>query len=43
VDVLVLDTGDCLLGLDMLEAICLVPAGREDVEGDLATNRVPIF
>lgn len=38
VDVLILDAGDVLLGLDVLQAIGLVPAGREDVEGDLATD-----
>jgi DNA-binding transcriptional LysR family regulator len=42
VDVLVVYTGEMLswicLRLDMLQAVCLVPAVREDVEGDLAAN-----
>ncbi len=29
-----------LLGLDVLQAIRLVPAGREDVEGDLAADGI---
>ena len=37
-DRLVLDTvWSARLGLDMLQAVCLVPAGGKDVEGDLAT------
>lgn len=36
-DRLVLDTiGSARLGLDVLQAICLVPSGGEDVERDLA-------
>jgi hypothetical protein len=42
VDILVIDTREMLsricLGLDMLQAVCLIPAVREDVEGDLAAN-----
>lgn len=40
VDSLVLDTRDVLLGLDVLQAVGLVPAGRENVKRDLAPNRV---
>jgi len=40
VDVLVLDAGHVLLGLDVLQAVRLVPAGGEDVEGDLAADRI---
>ena len=42
VDILVVDTGQMLswicLRLDMLQAVCLVPAVREDVEGYLAAD-----
>ena len=42
VDILVVDTREMLswicFGLDMLQAVCLIPAVREDVEGDLAAN-----
>lgn len=39
VDVLVADAALLLgLGLEVLEAVCLVPAGGEDVKGDLAAN-----
>lgn len=40
VDGLVFDARDTLLGFDVLQAVCLVPAGGEDVEGDLTTNGV---
>lgn len=36
-DGFVLDTCQLLLLLDVLEAICLVPAGGENVERDLST------
>lgn len=40
----VVNTGQMLgrvcFGLDMLQAVCLIPAVREDIEGDLATDRV---
>jgi hypothetical protein len=42
VDSAVLDSRDLLLGLDVLQAVSLVPAGGEDVEGDLAADRVAI-
>jgi hypothetical protein len=29
-----------LLGLDVLQAVCLVPTSGENVEGDLSTDRV---
>lgn len=39
VDVLVGDATRLLsLSLEVLKAVCLVPASGEDVEGDLATN-----
>jgi hypothetical protein len=39
VDRLVLDaTGALGLVLDVLQAVCLVPAGGEDVEGDLPAD-----
>ena len=42
VDVLVVDTREMLrwicFSFDMLQAVCLIPAMREDVEGDLAAN-----
>lgn len=37
-DGLVLDAGDVLLGLDVLQAVSLVPTGGEDIEGDLAAD-----
>jgi hypothetical protein len=44
VDGLVVDTGKMLswvrFSLDMLQAVCLIPAVREDIEGDLAADRV---
>lgn len=44
VDVLVGDATRLLsLGLDMLKAVCLVPASGEDIEGDLATNGEAMF
>ena len=30
------------VGLDVLQAVCLVPSSWEDVEGDLAANGVAI-
>lgn len=36
----VVDAGERLLVCDVLEAVCLVPAAGEDVEGDLAANGV---
>lgn len=41
VDVLVLDTGSLFFGLDMPQAVCLIPTSGEDVKGDLPANRVP--
>jgi len=38
VDSFVIDARDVLLRFDVLKAVCLVPAVREDVEGDLAAN-----
>lgn len=38
----VLDAAELLLGLDVLQAVRLVPAGGEDVEGDLAADRVAV-
>lgn len=38
VDGFVFDTGDVLLGFNVLQAVGLVPAGGEDVKGDLATD-----
>lgn len=43
VDVLVLGSGDVLLGRDVLQAVGLIPASGKDVERDLATNRVAAF
>ena len=44
VDVLVLNAREMLrrvsFGLDMSQAVCLIPTVREDIEGDLAANRV---
>ena len=40
VDGLVLNTRDILLGLDVLQAVGLVPAGRENIERDLAADRI---
>ena len=28
--------------LEMLKAVCLIPSSREDVEGDLTTDRVSV-
>ena len=42
VDGAVLDAADLLLGFDVLQAVGLVPAGREDVEGDLAADGVAV-
>lgn len=38
VNSLVLDSGNALLSLDVLQAISLVPAIREDIERDLTSN-----
>lgn len=44
VDVLVGDaTGLLSLSLEVLKAVCLVPASGEDVEGDLTTNGEAVF
>ena len=41
VDVLIIhSTGHVLVILDVLQAVRLVPARWEDVEGDLATERI---
>ena len=40
VDGAVLDAADLLLGFDVLQAVGLVPASGEDVEGDLAADGV---
>jgi len=34
----VVNPTDFLLCFEMLQAVCLVPSGGEDVEGDLTTN-----
>lgn len=39
VNLLVLGAGGVLLSLDVLQAVGLVPAGGEDIERDLTTNR----
>ena len=38
VNVLILGTGDVLLSLDVLESIGLIPAGGENIKGDLTTD-----
>jgi hypothetical protein len=38
VDVLVIGAGKLLLGRNVLQGIGLVPAGREDIEGNLSAN-----
>lgn len=38
VDGLVLGARDIPFSLDVLQAVCLVPTGRKDVKGNLATN-----
>lgn len=43
VDCLVVDAGDVLLGLDVLQAVSLVPTSGEDIEGDLAANGVAVL
>ena len=43
VDLAVLDAADLLLGLDVLQTVRLVPAGREDIEGDLAADGVAVW
>lgn len=40
VDLGVLDSAQGLFGLDMAEAVSLIPASWEDIEGDLAAYRV---
>jgi hypothetical protein len=42
VDGAVLDAADLLLGFDVLQAVGLVPASGEDVEGDLAADGVAV-
>jgi hypothetical protein len=42
VDGAVLDAAGLLLGFDVLQAVRLVPAGGEDVEGDLAADGVAV-
>lgn len=42
VDGLVLNARDILFSLDVLQTVCLVPTGRKDVKGNLATNRVSV-
>jgi hypothetical protein len=39
----VLDAADLLLGFHVLQAVRLVPAGGEDVEGDLAADGVAVI
>ena len=34
----IIDAADLLFILEMLQAICLIPASGENVEGDLAAN-----
>jgi hypothetical protein len=36
----IVDSRDLLLCLDVLEAVCLVPAGREDIKRDLSADGV---
>jgi hypothetical protein len=43
VDGAVLDAADLLLGFHVLQAVRLVPAGGEDVEGDLAADGVAVI
>lgn len=43
VDGAVLDAADLLFGFDMLQAVGFVPAGRENVEGDLAADGVAVW
>lgn len=43
VNVLVLGARDVLLSLDVLQAVSLVPAGRENVKRDLTTDRKAVF
>lgn len=38
----VVDPREGLLRREMLQAVCLVPAGGEDVEGDLAADRIAV-
>lgn len=38
-DGLVIDAGNLLLGLDVLQTVGLVPAGWEDIKRDLAADR----
>lgn len=38
VDVFIVDAGHLFLGFDVSEGVGLVPAGGEDVEGDLAAD-----
>lgn len=43
VDCLVLNAGNVLLGLDVLQAVSLVPTSGEDIEGDLAADGVAVL
>lgn len=43
VDCLVLDTRDVLLGLDVLQAVSLVPTSGEYIEGNLAADGVAVL
>lgn len=39
----VVDAGEGIFRGEVLQAVGFVPAGREDVKGDLATDRVAVF
>lgn len=41
-DCLILDAGNGLLRLNMLQAVGFIPAIREDIKRDLSTDRVSI-
>jgi len=43
VNVPVIGASDILLRCNMLEAVSLIPASREDIERDLATNGKAVF
>ena len=43
VDGLVLHARDILFSLDVLQTVCLVPTGRKDVKGNLATDRISVL
>lgn len=40
VDVFVVDPAQSLFSFNVTEAVCLIPTGRENIEGDLATDRI---